>query len=51
MDDFFTRGSDDEEEEDERAERKEKKKAKELEISSARDTKYQDDADVNIDDI
>jgi initiation factor 1A len=51
VDDFFTRGSDDDEEEDERAERKEKKKAKELEISSARDTKYQDDTDVNIDDI
>ena len=49
-DDFFTRGSDDEDE-DEKAERKEKKKAKELEIASARDTKYNEDADVNIDDI
>lgn len=58
VDDFFTRGSDDDDDEDqgdveEKAERKEKKKAKELEISSARNTKYQeaDNADVNIDDI
>jgi initiation factor 1A len=52
-DDFFTRGSEDEDEDDEaeKAERKEKKKAKELEIASARDTKYNEDADVNIDDI
>lgn len=57
VDDFFTRGSDEEGEdedegEEEKAERKEKKKAKELEISLARNTKYQEeDADVNIDDI
>ena len=56
VDDFFTRGSDEEgeDEEDEEAQRKERKKAKELEISAARNTKYQDDttdADVNVDDI
>jgi len=55
VDDFFTRGSDEEgedENEEEKAERKEKKKAKELEISAARNTKYDTtDADVNVDDI
>jgi len=62
VDDFFTRGSDDEGEADadadaegdeEKAERKEKKKAKEQEISSARNTKYREDhnGDINIDDI
>jgi initiation factor 1A len=56
IDDFFTRGSDDESEaegqDDEKAERKEKKKAKEQEISAARNTKYrEDDGDINIDDI
>ena len=55
IDDFFTRGSDDESEaegqDDEKAERKEKKKAKEQEISAARNTKYKEDDDINIDDI
>jgi initiation factor 1A len=57
IDDFFTRGSDDESEaegqEDDKAERKEKKKAKEQEISAARNTKYKEDdnGDINIDDI
>jgi len=56
VDDFFTRGSDEEGEEGEQeeAQRKEKKKAKELEISAARNAKYQDDTDspdVNVDDI
>ena len=49
-DDFFTRDSDEEEDDEaEKAERKEKKKVKEQEISAARNTKYQED--VNIDDI
>jgi initiation factor 1A len=59
VDDFFTRGSDDDEEgeaedDEEKAARKEKKKAKELEISSARNTKYkeaEEDREINIDDI
>jgi initiation factor 1A len=53
IDDFFSRGSDDESEgqDDEKAERKEKKKAKEQEISAARNTKYKEDDDINIDDI
>ena len=55
VDDFFTRGSDEEGEgEQEEVQRKEKKKAKELEISAARNAKYQDDSespDVNVDDI
>jgi initiation factor 1A len=47
-DDFFSRGSGDEENE----ERKEKKKERELEISSARNTKYQDESeDIDIDKI
>ena len=60
VDDFFTRGSDDEgEEEDnsleveEKAERKAKKKENELKITAARNAKAKEaeDADVNIDDI
>jgi len=62
VDDFFTRGSDEEgEEEDdsleqeEKAERKAKKKENELKITAARNAKAKDaeaeDADVNIDDI